>query len=414
MFGLPSVDAMLGADCAVSAEYAKYDYLDPDGFVEPDRGDPGRGEVVLDDELHLVDGRVFSRSYAPVIDEDGAARRPPLALRGRHAAARARGRPRPLERHARRGGGRRGRLHARPAAPAALRARAAQPHRAHVVRVRLHRRGPRGRRRSVRQDLGPHRPGLGHRHPAAGRRVHGLRRRAHLPQPGDPLRHRAHHRRGRDLQRRAERPPRPGRAAGSPPAAPVPRGAALRRHRAHRHVRRGQPARRLRRGPGRLPRAVHQRGIGPHPGLPEREPPPGGRAGRARSPAGGRAGERPEDGVPRPVQPRAAHPVARHPGLRRAPGRRRHRCGRPRAHRRDRRRRDPPHRARRRAVRGRPHRAGSHPAGAHRRRRRRGGRRGGRADPARRDPAGRHALVAPVRPSPSWSRPTGCACRSAS
>ncbi len=71
MFGLPSVDAMLGADCAVSAEYAKYDYLDPDGFISRIEEILAAGEVVLDDELHLVDGRVFSRSYAPVVDEDG-------------------------------------------------------------------------------------------------------------------------------------------------------------------------------------------------------------------------------------------------------------------------------------------------------------------------------------------------------
>ena len=89
MFGLPSVDAMLGADCAVSAEYAKHDYLDPDGFIRRIEDILAAGEVVLDDELHLVDGRVFSRSYAPVFDEDGAPWRPPLALRGRHTGARA-------------------------------------------------------------------------------------------------------------------------------------------------------------------------------------------------------------------------------------------------------------------------------------------------------------------------------------
>ena len=72
MFGLPSVDAMLGADCAVSAEYAKHDYVDPEGFIRRIEEILADGDVVLDDELHLVDGRVLSRSYAPVFDEDGA------------------------------------------------------------------------------------------------------------------------------------------------------------------------------------------------------------------------------------------------------------------------------------------------------------------------------------------------------
>lgn len=71
MFGLPSPEVMVGADCALAAEGAKHDYLDPDGFIARIGEILAAGEPVLGDELFLVDGRVFSRSYAPVLDERG-------------------------------------------------------------------------------------------------------------------------------------------------------------------------------------------------------------------------------------------------------------------------------------------------------------------------------------------------------
>ena len=33
MFGLPSAEVMVGADCALAAEGAKHDYVDPDAFI---------------------------------------------------------------------------------------------------------------------------------------------------------------------------------------------------------------------------------------------------------------------------------------------------------------------------------------------------------------------------------------------
>jgi PAS domain S-box-containing protein/putative nucleotidyltransferase with HDIG domain len=66
LFGLPSPQAILGADCEAAALGASVLFQDPPRFVERVRNIMAAGKVVVNEELHLNDGRVFARDYVPV------------------------------------------------------------------------------------------------------------------------------------------------------------------------------------------------------------------------------------------------------------------------------------------------------------------------------------------------------------
>ncbi len=71
MFGIPvPPTALIGTDCSNSAESSKMLFEDPEGFVQRIQTLIRDREPVADDLLLLRDGRVFSRDYMPVFDED--------------------------------------------------------------------------------------------------------------------------------------------------------------------------------------------------------------------------------------------------------------------------------------------------------------------------------------------------------
>ncbi len=67
LFGIPvSPEELIGLDCAATSEQAKMLFVNPDGFI-PRIGDIIReGTMVLNEELDLVDGRVFQRDFIPI------------------------------------------------------------------------------------------------------------------------------------------------------------------------------------------------------------------------------------------------------------------------------------------------------------------------------------------------------------
>ncbi len=67
LFGLPSPDAILGADCALIAEQAKHAFTDPDAFIRNIELRLAERKTLLSEELSLVDGRTIERDYIPVV-----------------------------------------------------------------------------------------------------------------------------------------------------------------------------------------------------------------------------------------------------------------------------------------------------------------------------------------------------------
>ncbi len=66
LFGIPSPDAILGADCALIAEQARHAFTDPDAFIRNIELRLAERKTVLSEELSLVDGRTIERDYIPV------------------------------------------------------------------------------------------------------------------------------------------------------------------------------------------------------------------------------------------------------------------------------------------------------------------------------------------------------------
>jgi PAS domain S-box-containing protein len=67
MFGLDiNPDQMIGMDCTNSAEESKYFFQNHDQFVTRIDEILQRKEIVKGEELRLIDGRVFERSYIPI------------------------------------------------------------------------------------------------------------------------------------------------------------------------------------------------------------------------------------------------------------------------------------------------------------------------------------------------------------
>ncbi|MGC9395696.1 MAG: GAF domain-containing protein [Anaerolineae bacterium] len=66
LFGAPSPDVMIGADCAATAEISKTLFSDPEGFVEGIAACLATLKAVHNEVLTLTDGRVWERDYVPV------------------------------------------------------------------------------------------------------------------------------------------------------------------------------------------------------------------------------------------------------------------------------------------------------------------------------------------------------------
>ncbi|MBN2389496.1 MAG: GAF domain-containing protein, partial [Anaerolineae bacterium] len=66
LFGVPSPEMMIDADCAAAAEMSKSLFSDPEGFVQGIVTCLAGREVVHNEILTLVDGRVWERDYAPI------------------------------------------------------------------------------------------------------------------------------------------------------------------------------------------------------------------------------------------------------------------------------------------------------------------------------------------------------------
>ena len=72
MFAIPaSPDALRGTGCADAGQQVKGLFRDPEGFVRRIEAILAEGRIVLNDELELVDGRIFERDYVPISVTDG-------------------------------------------------------------------------------------------------------------------------------------------------------------------------------------------------------------------------------------------------------------------------------------------------------------------------------------------------------
>lgn len=66
LFGLPSLEAILGADCDAAAQGAALLFQNPPHFIERINNILAEGKVVVNEELQLNDGHIFERDYVPV------------------------------------------------------------------------------------------------------------------------------------------------------------------------------------------------------------------------------------------------------------------------------------------------------------------------------------------------------------
>ena len=70
MFGIPAPpEALLGADCSNAAEESMLHFQNPEEFVKRISVLLEKKETVLAEELQLIDGRIFERSYIPIYSE---------------------------------------------------------------------------------------------------------------------------------------------------------------------------------------------------------------------------------------------------------------------------------------------------------------------------------------------------------
>ena len=71
MFGIPATpEQMVGADCSDSAEQSKGNFMEPERFVSRIREILSRREIVTNEEIRLVDGRILERDYIPIFLEN--------------------------------------------------------------------------------------------------------------------------------------------------------------------------------------------------------------------------------------------------------------------------------------------------------------------------------------------------------
>ncbi|NCC53849.1 MAG: PAS domain S-box protein, partial [Spartobacteria bacterium] len=67
IFGVPAPEDILGANCAEHLPEAADLFIDPDGFISGIEHCIATGNVVANELLHMKDGRVLERTYAPIL-----------------------------------------------------------------------------------------------------------------------------------------------------------------------------------------------------------------------------------------------------------------------------------------------------------------------------------------------------------
>ncbi len=71
LFGIPAPpEALIGSDCAASAEQAKHLLAQPERFVRRIDEVIERGTAVIGEELNMADGRALERDYLPIVSGD--------------------------------------------------------------------------------------------------------------------------------------------------------------------------------------------------------------------------------------------------------------------------------------------------------------------------------------------------------
>lgn len=71
LFEIPApAEALIGADCAQSAEESKYLFKNPEGFVKQINDLLAKQEISINEELHMVNGRILERDYIPIFLEE--------------------------------------------------------------------------------------------------------------------------------------------------------------------------------------------------------------------------------------------------------------------------------------------------------------------------------------------------------
>lgn len=71
MFSIPvGPDALVGQDCAMMAEQAARAFVDGESFAARVRDIVKLGQPIFDETLGTLDGRIFRRSYRPLVVED--------------------------------------------------------------------------------------------------------------------------------------------------------------------------------------------------------------------------------------------------------------------------------------------------------------------------------------------------------
>ncbi|THD67603.1 PAS domain S-box protein [Robertkochia marina] len=70
MFGIPvPPEAMKGADCSQAAEESKHHFTDPENFVSRITTILKERKTVISEELRLVNGKIYERSYIPIFSK---------------------------------------------------------------------------------------------------------------------------------------------------------------------------------------------------------------------------------------------------------------------------------------------------------------------------------------------------------
>ncbi len=70
IFGIPEGFKLNNKNCAEIAEESKHLFLDEDEFINVINSRIAKGELIIDEELFLKDGRIFERDYIPVYDNE--------------------------------------------------------------------------------------------------------------------------------------------------------------------------------------------------------------------------------------------------------------------------------------------------------------------------------------------------------
>lgn len=70
LFAIPAkAETLIGIDCSQSAEQSKHLFNNPEEFVKRINDLLARQEIMINEELHMVDGRILERDYIPIFLE---------------------------------------------------------------------------------------------------------------------------------------------------------------------------------------------------------------------------------------------------------------------------------------------------------------------------------------------------------